>query len=59
MVPALATIEVLAALVAAALGDRALDALKARERLFDALDVMVDRGSRAAPAPARNRRRDP
>lgn len=53
MVPAFATIEVLAALVAAALGERALDALKARERLFDALDVMVDRSSRAAPAPAR------
>jgi DNA-binding MurR/RpiR family transcriptional regulator len=46
MVPAFATIEVLAALVAAALGDRALDALKDRERLFDALDIMVDRGSR-------------
>ena len=49
MVPAFTTIEVLAALVAAALGTRALDALKERERLFDTLDVMVDRGSRATP----------
>lgn len=50
MVPAFAAIEALAALVAAALGTRALDALKDRERLFDALDVMVDRGARATPA---------
>ena len=49
MVPAFTTIEVLAALVAAALGTPALDALRDRERLFDALDVMVDRGPRATP----------
>ena len=42
MVPAFAAIEALAAVTATALGDRATAALRERERLFEALDVMVE-----------------